>query len=110
MRHQGSSPRRRLRRTSMPDGMKIGIFGVGGVGGLLGALLIDAGEDVALIARGETLRAICDHGLDLEGGIANLSVRPRLVTDSPAEAGVMDLVIVATKFWQLDQAADAIKP
>jgi 2-dehydropantoate 2-reductase len=94
----------------MTDGMKIGVFGVGGVGGLMAALLIDAGEDVVLIARGEALRAIRDNGLVLVSGMGNLTVRPRIVTDNPAGAGVVDLLIVGTKAWQLEDAAKAAAP
>lgn len=90
--------------------MKIAIVGIGGVGGLMAALLVKAGEDVTVIARGDGLRAIQEHGISLESGMGNLKVRPRLATDRPAEAGVMDLIIVATKAWQVEEAAHQIKP
>ena len=43
--------------------MRIAVFGVGGIGGYLGARLAQAGDDVALIARGPHLTAIQAHGL-----------------------------------------------
>ena len=43
--------------------MKICIFGAGAIGGLLGAQLSLAGNDVTLIARGPHLEAIHQNGL-----------------------------------------------
>jgi 2-dehydropantoate 2-reductase len=41
------------------------VYGAGAVGGVLGARLYDAGLEVVLVARGEHLRAIREHGLTL---------------------------------------------
>jgi 2-dehydropantoate 2-reductase len=38
--------------------MRIAVFGAGGIGGYLGARLAQAGDEVALIARGSHLTAI----------------------------------------------------
>src|SRR5436305_5436514 len=46
--------------------MRFVVFGAGAVGGVLGARLHQAGGPVELIARGEHLEAIRDHGLILE--------------------------------------------
>ncbi|MGH6717779.1 MAG: 2-dehydropantoate 2-reductase N-terminal domain-containing protein, partial [Alphaproteobacteria bacterium] len=43
--------------------MKICIYGAGAIGGLLGARLALAGEEVTLIARGPHLAAIQTNGL-----------------------------------------------
>ena len=45
--------------------MKIAIMGTGGVGGVFGALLAKAGEDVTFIARGAHLAAIREKGLQI---------------------------------------------
>ena len=42
--------------------MKICVVGAGSIGGLLGAKLALAGEDVTLIARGKHLEAIQQKG------------------------------------------------
>jgi 2-dehydropantoate 2-reductase len=46
--------------------MRIAVFGAGGIGGYFGARLAQAGDEVALIARGSHLRAIQEHGLFVE--------------------------------------------
>ena len=43
--------------------MRVAIIGAGGVGGLLGALLADAGHSVGFVARGEHLAAMRTRGL-----------------------------------------------
>ena len=45
--------------------MKILVMGAGAVGAYFGARMRAAGEDVVLCARGEHLRAIREHGLDI---------------------------------------------
>jgi 2-dehydropantoate 2-reductase len=90
--------------------MRIAIFGVGGVGGYFGGRLADAGREVVLIARGAHRAAIESDGLRIESPKGNLVVRPALVTDRPADVGPVDLVIVGVKTWQLDEAAEAMRP
>ena len=81
------------------------MFGAGGVGGYLGARLAEAGEDVALVARGEHLRAIRRDGLRLRSIAGDVVIDPIEATDDPAELGATDAVVVATKTWQLEDAA-----
>jgi 2-dehydropantoate 2-reductase len=90
--------------------VRIAVFGVGGVGGYVGARLTEAGEDVVLIARGDHLRAIREEGLRLESIAGDAHVRPSLATDDPADAGTVESVIVATKTWQLPGAARSMGP
>ncbi len=53
----------RGRRTVV--GVRWVVYGAGAVGGVLGGRMYDAGLDVVLVARGEHLSAIRDHGLTL---------------------------------------------
>ena len=46
--------------------MRFAVYGAGAIGGVIGALLRQAGYDVALIARGAHYEAIRNHGLRLE--------------------------------------------
>ena len=46
--------------------MRVAILAAGGVGGYLGVRLIEAGYEVALIARGRYLAAIRERGLFLD--------------------------------------------
>jgi 2-dehydropantoate 2-reductase len=90
--------------------LRVAIFGTGGVGGYLGARLAEAGQDVALIARGPHLFAIREHGLRLESIAGHVTVRPAVATDDPTEIGPVDAVVVATKTWQLAEAVRAMPP
>jgi 2-dehydropantoate 2-reductase len=90
--------------------MQIAIFGTGGVGGYFGGRLAQAGEDVTFIARGEHLRAIQSDGLKVDSLNGDFVVYPAKATDSVAEVGPVDLIIVGVKAWQVPEAARAMKP
>ena len=45
--------------------MKIAIFGIGAIGGYIAGSLTNAGEEVSLISRGETLNVIRNSGLTI---------------------------------------------
>jgi 2-dehydropantoate 2-reductase len=90
--------------------MRIAIFGTGGAGGYFGAQLARAGEEVVFIARGDHLRAIQRDGLTIETPRGEMVVRPFQATDDPAEVGVVDVVLVGVKAWQVPEAAAAIRP
>ena len=90
--------------------MKIAIMGAGGVGGYYGGLLAAAGQEVTFIARGAHLQAIRDKGLHIKSVHGDLEVSPARATDRPGEIGPVELVIVATKTYHTDHAAQAIKP
>ena len=90
--------------------MRVAIFGTGGAGGYFGAKLAHAGEDVTFIARGEHLRAIREHGLRLETPGGDILIHTARATSEPAEVGAVDVVIVGTKTWQLNDAARSMRP
>lgn len=90
--------------------MRFAIFGTGGVGGYFGGRLAQAGEDVTFIARGLHLEAIKDRGLWVESISGDFQISPALAFDQPEKAGVVDVVLVATKAWQVAEAAQQIKP
>jgi len=90
--------------------MRIAVFGAGGTGGYLGALLARSGNQVSMIARGENLKAIQANGLKVESTKGDFIVHPAQVTSDPAEIGTVDTVIVAVKAWQVPEAAQAIVP
>jgi 2-dehydropantoate 2-reductase len=90
--------------------MRIAIFGTGGVGGRFGAQLASAGEDVAFIARGEHLQAIQTQGLRLATPEGDIVIHPAKASDDPAQVGMVDLVILGVKSWQVRNAAMAMKP
>jgi 2-dehydropantoate 2-reductase len=87
--------------------VRITIYGVGAVGGFIGAKLAAAGNEVSGVARGATLAALRDHGLRLnEGGQA--STHRIAVSDDPAALGVQDVVVVAVKAPALPAVARGI--
>lgn len=90
--------------------MRIAVFGTGAVGGYFGGRLAQAGEDVVFIARGEHLRAMLIQGLQVDSIKGDFVVKPVHVTDNPAEAGKMDVVLVGVKAWQVPEAAQAMRP
>lgn len=86
--------------------MKICVVGAGAIGGLMGAKLALAGEDVTLIARGAHLDAIRLNGLKLieEDGSEHVA-RNVKATNRLSEAGVQDIVILALKAHQVEPVA-----
>lgn len=90
--------------------MKIIIFGTGGVGGYFGGKLAQAGYDATFIARGKHLEAIQKTGLKIDSIHGNFIVHPANATDSTQHIEHADLIILATKAWQLDSAIEQIKP
>jgi len=90
--------------------MKILVMGSGGVGGFFGGRLAHSGCDVTFVARGAHLEAMRTHGLVIEnkaqGDIRLAQVK---VTDDPASAGRVDLVLISVKLWDTESAARAVK-
>ncbi|MGO9883392.1 MAG: ketopantoate reductase family protein [Solirubrobacteraceae bacterium] len=79
--------------------MRFVIFGAGAIGGVVGARMSEAGFDVALIARGDHLDAIREHGLTLETPLQRTVFKLPAAAD-PAALGVGghgDVVLLATK-------------
>jgi len=90
--------------------MRVAIYGSGGLGGYYGARLVQAGHEVGFIARGAHLSAIREQGLRILSPLGDQHLRDPLATDSPADIGEVELVIVAVKTWQLPEAAAAMAP
>lgn len=89
--------------------MKIAIVGAGAIGGMIAAILAEADADPLLIARGQTLTSLREHGLTFIEGPHRATRYPR-VTDRPAQEGAQDLVIIAVKAHQIESALPAILP
>jgi 2-dehydropantoate 2-reductase len=84
------------------------IIGAGGVGGLLSALLLQAGLDARMLARGQGLDALSSTGLTLLAPEGTRVVKPRVVSSDPAALGAVDVVIVAVKAWQVADIAPSL--
>ena len=91
--------------------MKIAIFGIGGVGGIVGGALAKNHEDTFFYVRGEGLKAIKENGLLVESiTLGNFIAKPKLASDQSNEFGRMDAIIVACKGCNIKQACEAISP
>ncbi len=88
---------------------KVCIYGVGAVGGFIGALLAKSGSEVCAVARGATLDALQADGLKLQMG-DDIIVEPVRAAANPADLGVQDLVIVAVKAQSMAEVAANITP
>ena len=89
--------------------MKIAIFGAGAVGGYFGGRLAQSGEEVIFIARGKHLQAMKNEGLKIDSINGDFIVQPVQATDNPVEVGMVDMVLVTVKAWQVTDAAVAMK-
>ncbi|NCX44073.1 MAG: 2-dehydropantoate 2-reductase [Betaproteobacteria bacterium] len=87
--------------------MKIAVVGLGAMGGLIAAKLVQAGYQVQALARGKTLQAVQTHGLQLEQAEGLLRV-DLVVSDQAERLGKHDLVIVAVKAQALAGLAGSI--
>jgi len=89
--------------------MKIAILGTGAMGSVYAGLLASAGHDVwAVDTWKEHIEAIRQKGLRVEGASGDRTVRVHATTRAE-EAGVCDLVILATKAMHVTQAAENAK-
>lgn len=88
--------------------MKIGIIGAGAIGGWIAARLALAGNDVSVLARGATLKAL-EEGLS----IVEHGTMERADVAASADArqfGLQDLVVIAVKAPALAETAELALP
>ena len=90
--------------------MKIAIIGAGAIGGLVGARLALAGEDVTFLVRGANLTALRDHGVTLveNDGTRHVARNVHATNDYRA-AGVQDVVVLAMKAHQVAKVLDDLR-
>ncbi|HMC15540.1 MAG TPA: 2-dehydropantoate 2-reductase [Albitalea sp.] len=89
---------------------KVCIVGAGAIGGFIGTRLAAAGRaDVSALARGATLAALRQHGWRMNTA-SGLVQAPARASDSAAELGAQDLVVIAVKGPALTQVARSIAP
>ncbi len=90
--------------------MRIIIFGVGAVGGVVAATLALAGKDVLGIARGKRLEAIREKGLTLRSHYGNDTIALPCV-ETPAEITPRpdDVILLATKSQDTVPALEALR-
>jgi 2-dehydropantoate 2-reductase len=89
--------------------MKIGVVGAGGVGASFGAMLSQAGHEVALLARGAHLDAIRAGGLVVERAGERRALK-LAASENAADLGTADVVLFAVKLWSTEEAGAAARP
>jgi 2-dehydropantoate 2-reductase len=86
------------------------VVGAGAVGAVLGGHLAQAGVTVTFVARGATLAALLDRGLELETPTGVVRVPRGHAAAAPADAGPADVVLVAVKAEQVSEVAATLQP
>jgi len=99
----------------MKSPLKIGIIGIGGIGGFIGAPLArkyhnSTDVEIIFICRGKTKERILAKGLTLHTKVEEYTVQPHLVSDDPTKIGTLDVAILATKSHALETVLEAYKP
>lgn len=95
--------------------MNIGIIGIGGIGGYLGAKLTSyypSTSDLRIhfIARGEHLKAINQNGIKLITPIETTVSHPFLATNSAFDCDKMDYIFYCTKSYDVKDSLRQIMP
>ena len=88
---------------------RVAIVGAGAIGGWMGVHLAQAGCELSVLARGDTLAALQRDGLHLRSGESSVSV-PVHASNDAAALGVQDLVVIAVKAPSLASVAQQIAP
>lgn len=91
--------------------MHILIMGSGGVGGFIGARLLQTGHHVTFVARGPHLQAIRDRGLCMLSETGTRQVHHVNAVELPEHAASKpDLVVFAVKCYDTQPAAQLLRP
>ena len=89
--------------------MRIPVVGVGGVGCYFGGLLAHAEEDVVFITRGAPLRAIRNHGLQIDDVRDKFVVNSARATGDPSKRGPAGTILVGVKAWHIEGAFETLR-
>ena len=93
--------------------MKIGILGIGGVGGYYGGKLAScfankSRHEIIFIARGIHLGEIQNSGLKIISPESTYIARPTLAVENPGKCGIFDLLLVCVKTYDLANALELV--
>lgn len=88
--------------------MKIGIVGIGGVGGYFGGMIARAGHDVTFVARGKTLKVLREDGLKVKSILGDFELRDIQTADSQNIPSDFDLIMLGVKSWQVKALATSL--
>jgi len=89
---------------------KICIYGAGAIGGWIGARVAQQPNvQLSVVARGNTLQALQQHGLRLHSAEQVLQAAVQ-TSANPSDLGVQDLIVIAVKAPALQEVATHIAP
>jgi 2-dehydropantoate 2-reductase len=89
--------------------MRFLIAGAGAIGAYIGARMAQAGFEVTLFARGPHLRAMQEHGVQVNSIEGDFVARPTIAS-SLEEVGPVDVVFLGVKAHGLPQLASQLRP
>ncbi len=84
--------------------MRIGVLGVGGIGGYFGGRLGAAGHDLHFIARGAHGAALAESGLKVESAFGDIELPNVSVSEDLESLAGCDLVMHCTKMWEVESS------
>lgn len=91
--------------------MRIAILGLGGVGATIAGGLKKHEKDLIFIARGNTKRVLEEEGLHLKSDLlGDMIIRPSLVCDDPEGIGIVDILILCSKSYGLEDSCKKYAP
>ena len=88
--------------------MKILIYGVGGIGGFLGATLQNNEIDVSYIARGKRLKSLLKKGLVVKSKLGNKFIKKIKVSDVISPDDKFDFIFSTVKLYDFDEFLNQI--
>lgn len=94
--------------------IRIGVVGIGGVGGYFGGKLAQKfeghdGVEIIFFTKAVAANIIRKHGLTLLTSDAEEFAYPSLVTSNPDEVGILDYLICTVKGYDLEESLLALK-
>ena len=89
--------------------MKILIYGVGAIGGFLGAYLQKTNHDIFLISRGDTLSKLKKNGLKLKSILGDQGYTDIKINKTLPREIIFDLIIISVKLYDLKNVIRKIK-
>ena len=91
--------------------MRIAVIGAGAIGGITAAFMAQAGQDITLVCKHPAIAEQArSHGLRIEGVRGAHNVPVQAVVTVQELSGVYDACLIATKAYDLEQAARDMLP
>jgi len=90
--------------------MKIGVIGIGAVGGYFGAKLAHAGQDVTFIGTESSVSALKEKGLCIKSYQGDFEIKNPKVAHDFRRIADCDIILFCLKSYNTEEVAKALKP